>query len=137
MVFVFLFILGLCIGSFLNVVIDRSVRGESLFGRSHCESCKRKLSGIDLVPLLSFLFLKGKCRFCKAELSFWYPVVEITTGVMFVITYFVSSSMYYVFEVREMFSLFLVLFIVSSLIFVSFTVTPKSMPPLGFFDIFA
>ncbi|MBI4067471.1 prepilin peptidase [Candidatus Gottesmanbacteria bacterium] len=86
MIFV-LFILGLCIGSFLNVLIDRLSNGETILGRSHCDYCKKTLKTLDLIPLLSFVMLKGKCRYCHKKLSWQYPVVELITGLLFVISY--------------------------------------------------
>ncbi len=80
----FLFIFGTAIGSFLNVLIDRLPREESINGRSHCEFCKKTLSPLDLIPVVSFLFLKGKCRYCGEKLSWQYPGIEILTGVLFV-----------------------------------------------------
>ncbi len=80
------FFLGISIGSFLNVVIDRVPREETfLTGRSHCEFCKHTLYWYDLIPLLSFIFLEGKCRYCKKMIGLKYPLVELTTGVLFVI----------------------------------------------------
>ena len=83
----FLFILGACVGSFLNVISDRLESGKSIiFGRSHCESCKNKLYARDLIPVFSFLFLKGRCRYCKEKLSYTYLVSELLTGSVFVYT---------------------------------------------------
>ena len=80
-----IFIAGLFVGSFLNLVSDRVVRGESiLFGRSKCENCKKSLAPKDLVPLLSFILVKGKCRYCKTKLSLYYPLAELMTGLLFV-----------------------------------------------------
>jgi len=90
--FLFLFIIGIAVGSFLNVVSRRLLRGESVRGRSHCESCGTTLSGIDLIPLLSFLLLRGRCRFCGARLSWQYPLVELGTGLLFAALYAVSSQ---------------------------------------------
>lgn len=81
------FVLGLCVGSFLNVLIDRLPSEESIGGRSHCDKCKKSLSPTDLVPVFSYLFLKGKCRYCKTGLSMQYPLIEILTGVTFVFTW--------------------------------------------------
>lgn len=83
---IFPFIFGICVGSFLNVLADRLPKGESIWkGRSHCESCKKILAWYDLVPLLSFLSIRGKCRYCHVRLSFYYPLIEIVTGILFVI----------------------------------------------------
>ena len=80
----FVFVLGLEIGSFLNVVIYRIHKKESfLKGRSYCPHCRHKLSWYDLVPILSFVFLRGKCRYCQKSISIQYPLIEIITGVLF------------------------------------------------------
>lgn len=85
-VYTFLFVLGLFIGSFLNVVADRSSREESFTkGRSKCDSCGQVLAPKDLFPLLSFFYLKGKCRYCDNRLSLAYPLSESLTGVAFVL----------------------------------------------------
>lgn len=83
----FLFLLGLFLGSFLNVLADRLSNGESILGRSHCEYCKHPLGAKDLVPLLSFITLKGKCRYCHKKLPYGYPLSEIFTGSLFVLTF--------------------------------------------------
>lgn len=80
----YIFILGLCVGSFLNVVINRLETKESIFfGRSHCPKCKTVLKWFDLIPLFSFFFLKRRCRKCGKEISWQYPLVELTTGLLF------------------------------------------------------
>ncbi|MDO8610291.1 MAG: prepilin peptidase [bacterium] len=84
---IILFIFGCAIGSFLNVVADRLSFDLSINGRSHCDFCKKKLAWFDLVPVLSFLIIQGKCRYCHKKLSLFYPFVEIVTGVMFVLTW--------------------------------------------------
>ncbi|OPZ74856.1 MAG: Type 4 prepilin-like proteins leader peptide-processing enzyme [Firmicutes bacterium ADurb.Bin456] len=77
-------ILGLVIGSFLNVCVYRLPRGESVvFTPSHCPACGLRLGAGDLVPLLSYLVLKGRCRSCGARISSRYPLVELTTGLLF------------------------------------------------------
>lgn len=81
---IFFFIFGLIIGSFLNSVIYRLEKKESfLKGRSHCPWCGRILSFKDLIPVLSFLILKGKCRYCRKKISLQYPLVEISCGILF------------------------------------------------------
>ncbi len=85
MFFFLLFLLGLVIGSFLNVLIDRLPNEESITGRSHCDHCKTNLTWKDLFPVFSFITLGGKCRYCKKKLSLFYPLVEILTGVLFVL----------------------------------------------------
>ena len=77
-------IFGLTVGSFLNVCIDRLPRGESIStGRSHCESCGRQLTARELVPVISYLALKGRCRSCGAQIPRRLPCVEATTGLIF------------------------------------------------------
>lgn len=119
-----IFILGLFVGSFLNVLVDRLPKGESVVrGRSHCEKCKKTLAWYDLIPLLSFLQLKGQCRYCRTPLSVYYPVIELVTGAIFVITFiFVSqeSIMYQVLSIKYIWELFYYLFIVSSFIVIFF-----------------
>jgi len=79
------FILGTCIGSFLNSVIYRIWEEKSfLRGRSFCPKCKHTLGFADLVPIFSFLSLRGKCRYCKEKISLQYPLIELITGLLFV-----------------------------------------------------
>jgi leader peptidase (prepilin peptidase)/N-methyltransferase len=82
------FLLGLAVGSFLNVCVHRLPQGESIVRpRSRCPSCKKPIAAYDNIPLLSFLFLKGRCRHCGAAISFLYPAVELMTGLTFVLVY--------------------------------------------------
>ncbi|RDV83216.1 prepilin peptidase [Ammonifex thiophilus] len=75
------FALGLVVGSFLNVVIYRLPRGEGVaLGRSRCPSCGETLRWYDLVPVLSFLLLRGRCRYCSVPISWRYPLVELLSG---------------------------------------------------------
>ncbi len=77
-------LLGLSVGSFLNVVIWRLPREEGVAaGRSHCPACKHSLGVFDLFPVLSFLLLRGKCRYCGVKISWRYPLVELATGALF------------------------------------------------------
>ncbi|MDD3488158.1 MAG: prepilin peptidase [Candidatus Pacebacteria bacterium] len=83
----FFFLLGAIIGSFLNVVIDRADLNESpLKGGSYCPHCQKSLAWWELIPILSFFFLKGKCSSCEHKLSWQYPLVEIITGLLFMLT---------------------------------------------------
>ena len=77
--------LGLITGSFINVCIYRIPRGESImFPPSHCPKCGEKIKIVDLLPVISYLLLKGRCRFCGERIGIRYPVVEFITGVLFV-----------------------------------------------------
>lgn len=85
---VVVFGLGLIIGSFLNVVILRLNTGRSIAkGRSKCARCSTTLAWYELVPVFSFLGLRGKCKTCKTQISFQYPIVELIVGLVFVILY--------------------------------------------------
>lgn len=77
------FILGLIIGSFLNVVIFRLNTKKSFGGRSACMSCQNKLSWFELIPLASYIGLLGRCRNCKTKISIQYPLVELAVGIIF------------------------------------------------------
>ena len=78
-----IFLAGICIGSFLNVLIYRIPLGINVAkGRSFCPECKKKLQAKDLVPLLSFFVLRGSCRFCGQKISRRYPVVEFLGGML-------------------------------------------------------
>lgn len=84
--YLIIFFFGLIIGSFLNCVIYRLEKGQSfLSGRSFCPYCKQKLNWQDLIPLLSFFILNGKCRYCYKKISWQYPLVELATGILFVL----------------------------------------------------
>jgi leader peptidase (prepilin peptidase)/N-methyltransferase len=78
------FVLGLLVGSFLNVVIHRLPRGESIVHpRSACPNCGHAITALENVPLLSYLFLRGRCRGCRAPISARYPALELLTGIVF------------------------------------------------------
>ena len=81
-------LLGLFVGSFLNVCIDRLPRGQSIINPpSHCSACNRKLGIFDLVPLFSYLWLRGRCRYCRAPIPRRLPVVEGITSLLFTFLY--------------------------------------------------
>ena len=91
-IYTFIFIFGICIGSFLNVCIYRIPQEISISkGRSFCPSCHHQLHAIDLVPLFSFLFLKGKCRYCHEKISPRYFCIELLTGILFVLIYHMNQ----------------------------------------------
>ena len=81
-------VVGLCMGSFYNVVILRSLSGESIvFPPSKCPKCGNKLKPWHNIPVLSYIFLRGKCYFCKEKISIQYPIIELLTMVMFGLSY--------------------------------------------------
>ncbi|GAA0108793.1 MULTISPECIES: A24 family peptidase [Clostridium] len=85
---ILILIIGLCIGSFLNVCIYRIPREESIaFPPSHCTSCGYELKAVDLIPVISYLFLKRKCRKCGEKISINYPLVELLNGVLYLLIF--------------------------------------------------
>ena len=93
MITISIFVLGLVIGSFLNAFIYRMGKeGSVLKGRSYCPHCKYTLSWYDLIPLLSFILLKGSCRYCSKRISIQYPVVELATGLLFLSVFFFQGG---------------------------------------------
>ena len=93
---IIVFIFGAMIGSFLNVVIYRIPKGESIvFPASKCQSCQNSLKWWHNIPIFSWLFLRGKCYFCKEKISAQYPIVEFLTGVIFVALYFKLGLVWY------------------------------------------
>ena len=85
---IYVFIVGLCIGSFLNVVILRGLSGENfIFSRSKCPKCSNQLKWYMNIPLISYVFLKGRCAYCKEKISVQYPIVELITGCAFLFSF--------------------------------------------------
>ena len=81
-------LLGLAIGSFLNVCIDRLPQGQSIINPpSHCAACNHKLGMLDLIPLFSYLWLRGRCRYCQAPIPLRLPIVEGITGLLFALLF--------------------------------------------------
>ena len=88
MLILIFFLAGIIIGSFLNVCIYRIPKEESIaYPPSHCGSCGHNLNMLDLVPIFSWLFLRGRCRYCGEKVSKQYPIVEGATGLLFVFLY--------------------------------------------------
>ena len=86
MFYILIFILGLIVGSFLNVVIIRLNNGKKIVNsRSACSSCQQQLKVRDLIPLVSFIMSRGKCRYCHKPISWQYPLVELAAAVLFVL----------------------------------------------------
>jgi len=90
-VLVFLFAIGAIFGSFLNVVATRvATEREFLFSRSSCSSCGNILKPFQMIPIFSFLFLRGRCGFCKSEISKNHFLAEVGTGAVFTLSYFLN-----------------------------------------------
>ncbi len=88
------FILGLIVGSFLNVVISRLRTAETILGHSHCPRCKARIRWYDNIPLFSFAILGTRCRDCKEKISWQYPSVELAAGILFALVgnYFFAAA---------------------------------------------
>lgn len=109
----YVFLFGLCMGSFLNVVILRGLSGEDfVMQRSKCPKCGNQLKWYMNIPLLSYIFLRGRCAFCKTKISIQYPIIELLTALLFTYVYFT-----YGFSIK---SLFLVI-IIATLIVLAMT----------------
>ncbi len=89
------FVLGLIIGSFLNVVVLRLNTSRSLGGRSACMSCLHTLSWYELVPLFSYLGLRGRCKICRTKISLQYPLVEFMTGLVFALLFYKFNTLFF------------------------------------------
>ncbi|HWY79691.1 MAG TPA: prepilin peptidase [Candidatus Sulfotelmatobacter sp.] len=82
--YLLIFVFGTTVGSFIGVIVDRLSSKEPIWkGRSHCDHCRHTLHAFDLIPLISFFLLKGKCRYCHKRLSWFYPLVEFSTGIAY------------------------------------------------------
>lgn len=98
---IFIFIIGLAIGSFLNVCIYRIPRSDmSIYSprRSFCPECNQSIKFYDNIPLLSYLILRGKCRHCKARISVLYPIVEFVTAALYIGIYYQFGTTLYFFH---------------------------------------
>ncbi len=113
MLYFFVAVFGLVIGSFLNVVIYRLEKGESIVTpSSHCTACGTGLKPLDLIPVFSYTFLKGKCRYCSEKVSIRYPLVEFLTSVVFLILFLrYGLTMDFLFSIYIMSILIAVFFI--------------------------
>ncbi len=86
------FILGTVFGSFYNVVGFRLCNNQSIIKpRSHCPKCKHQLSSLELIPIISYIFLGGKCKNCKQKISIFYPLIELFTGILFAVSFYSFS----------------------------------------------
>jgi len=112
MLWILVFLFGLIIGSFLNVLIFRLPANKSILGFSKCQKCQKEIVWHDNIPILSFLILRSRCRECKTKISWQYPLVELSTGFLFLISFFVFGD--------SPFFLIYVLFLISLLVIIAF-----------------
>jgi len=117
-------ILGLCIGSFLNVLVDRLPNGQDIFiTRSRCDSCKKILRWYELLPVVSFVFQKGRCIRCRTPLSYQYPLIELTTSALFLYLYSLHMPLIRFVPFAIIFSCLIVLFVAD----LKYMILPDSM----------
>ena len=106
------FVIGCLLGSFYNVVGLRIPNDESIiFPNSHCTRCGHELKWYELIPIFSYLFLRGKCRNCKEKISIMYPLIELFTGIIFMISYYSFGFSYELFLALIMTSLLIVVIV--------------------------
>ena len=106
MYFLYIFILGCCIGSFINVVITRMPKNESIISpRSKCFNCGYKIRWFDNIPIFSWILLSGKCRNCRKRISITYPLIEFFTGFFFILSTQSSPSLYQEIQFKSFFFL--------------------------------
>lgn len=109
---ILIFLIGLALGSFLNVVIFRiDELSTILYDRSHCPKCKKVLAWYDLIPFLSYILLKAKCRYCNEKISMQYPLVEIGTALLYLFLYLAFGLSYSLLFYIIVFSLLMVVFV--------------------------
>ena len=126
------FIFGSAVGSFLNVVIDRVVVGQSIMGRSRCDHCRAKLSSLDLIPIVSFITLGARCRYCRKPLSAQYPLVEAATAVLFVLsTLFLARAGNLNFISLSYYLLVCAILIIVAVVDIKFSLIPTSFVYFG------
>lgn len=127
----FFFIFGLIIGSFLNVVLFRYNTGRTIGGRSKCFSCTRTLGPIDLVPVLSYIAFRGRCRTCKSHVSAQYPAVEMLTGVLFAGVYALYAPLLFINAPLFFFNIVVSLIVMSLLVLITvYDLKHKIIPDL-------
>lgn len=111
--YVIIFVLGLVIGSFLNVAIWRIPREESIsFPPSHCPNCDNKIKTYDLIPVFSFIILRGKCRHCNEKISIEYPIIEIINGLAYVFLFYKFNDPLVFAQYAALFSTLLVISVI-------------------------
>jgi len=110
--FIFIFFFGASIGSFLNCIIYRLPERKKIFlDRSICPKCFHQLSFLDLIPIFSFLFLAGRCRYCRKKISWQYPLVELITGLLFLFSFVKLSSQFSIILLRDFIFISVMIFV--------------------------
>lgn len=128
-IYIFIIILGLIIGSFLNVCIYRIPQKESIvYPSSHCTKCGHKLYVLDLIPIISYIALKGKCRYCKSKISLRYLIIEITNSLLYVVLFIKFKLTLEFFSYCFLISLLLVVFVID----LRYKIIPNKINLFGF-----
>lgn len=110
---ILIFLLGLAIGSFLNVCIYRIPANESIaYPPSHCPKCSHKLNALDMIPVLGYIINLGRCRYCKEKISLQYPIIELFTAVLFLLLYKPFGLSIYFFKYAVLASLLIVIAVI-------------------------
>lgn len=121
--YLFIFILGTAVGSFLGVIVDRISSNEPFWkGRSHCDHCRHTLHALDLIPVFSYFLLGRKCRYCHKPLSWFYPLIEVSTGLSYVVAASLVSGQF--FFVGQTYAILLLLYyfaLIGALLVIFFT----------------
>ena len=122
--YILIFLIGIFFGSFLNVVVERLPLGRSIiYPPSHCPHCRHRLGFFDLIPLFSFIFLGRHCRYCKAKISWYYPITELFTGFLFCLTAFMvigTPVILFLEQLTQLWFFLYLLFLISIFILVFF-----------------
>lgn len=113
MIAIFVFLYGLVVGSFVNVCAYRIPKKQSIISpASYCPHCKEPVKAYDNIPLVSYIWLRGKCRNCQKPISVRYPLVELTTGLLFLATYYVIGLQLILIPALVLISLLIVIFLI-------------------------
>ncbi len=130
LIYIFAFIFGTIVGSFLNVVVYRLPRKGSILkpAFSYCPNCGKTIKWYDNIPVISYIFLKGKCRYCKSKISIRYPFVELLTGILSVLAMWktgLSIDYFFIFS-------FLAILVAIIFIDIDFRIIPDELNLIGF-----
>ncbi len=112
MIYIYLFVLGAVFGSFYTVIGLRRPLNQSIIKpASHCEECNHQLKWYELIPLISFLIQRGKCRYCGTKISFIYPLIEILSGSLFALSFYLFGFAYNTLIMLFISSLLIIIFV--------------------------
>ena len=120
LIFIDIFLLGLIVGSFLNTIIYRlNTEEDFVFGRSKCPDCGHELAWDDLIPVISFSILGGKCRYCRKPISWQYPLVELSTAILFLAVFAQNMDLFFDFLFFAVLKITFLFYVISSLVVIT------------------